>query len=199
MFKSTGTDLDTHPTLTRTPTQQALTCALQNAKLLLIGCCCIYDSLHCQLAMCKISFSRTWGFQQPQQSCLARSKPSFCICSPPPTKLCVRRWGGHCAWILIRPYLLPRRISVQFYWVFLQGKLPVTCGSSTTGLRLTLNVRSKNISLSLTTISGSDEVGLWLGLPGHRTSHQCTSSYGIKLKSGFTRRQLILKRILLPV
>jgi hypothetical protein len=38
MFKRKGTDPDTHPTLTPAPTQQKLTCALQNATLLPIGC-----------------------------------------------------------------------------------------------------------------------------------------------------------------
>jgi hypothetical protein len=41
-------------------------------------------------------------------------------------------------------------------------------------------------------------VGQWLGLSGHRTSHQLTSSYEVTLKPWFTRRQ-ILKRVLLPV
>jgi hypothetical protein len=54
-----------------------------------------------------------------------------------------------------------------------------------------------NISLSLTTITGLDGAGQSLGLPGHRTSHQWTSSYRATLKPWFKRRQLILKRILL--
>jgi hypothetical protein len=44
-----------------------------------------------------------------------------------------------------------------------------------------------------------DGVRQWLSLPGHQTSHQWTSSYGATLKLWFTRCQLILKRILLPV
>ena len=42
-----------------------------------------------------------------------------------------------------------------------------------------------------------DRADLWLGLPGHRTSPQWTSSYEATLSSWFTRRQLILKRVLL--
>ena len=40
------------------------------------------------------------------------------------------------------------------------------------GLRLTLHVTFENISQPLTTITGLDEAGQWLGLPGHQTSHQ---------------------------
>ena len=58
-----------------------------------------------------------------------------------------------------------------------------TCGSSTTGLRLALPVRSENISPPLTAITGLEGSGLWLVLPGHRTSHQWTSSYGATLKT----------------
>jgi len=39
------------------------------------------------------------------------------------------------------------------------------------GLQLTLHVRSENISPPLTTFTGLDEAGQWLGLPGHWTSH----------------------------
>jgi len=56
-----------------------------------------------------------------------------------------------------------------------------------------------NISLPRTTIAGLDGAGQCFGLPGNQTSHQWTSSYGATLKPWFTRRQLILKRILLPV
>jgi len=46
---------------------------------------------------------------------------------------------------------------------------------NTMGLWLTWHVRPKNISLPCTTVAGLDWVGLWLGLPGHWTSHQWTS------------------------
>jgi hypothetical protein len=49
-----------------------------------------------------------------------------------------------------------------------------------------------NISPPLTTIAGFDGMSQWLGLPGHRTSHQWTSSYGVTLKPWFTSPQLIL-------
>ena len=39
-----------------------------------------------------------------------------------------------------------------------------------------------NISPPLTMIAGLYRVGQWLGLPGHHTSHQWTSSYGATLK-----------------
>jgi hypothetical protein len=63
-----------------------------------------------------------------------------------------------------------------------------TRGSSTTGLRLTLHVRSKNISPPLT-IAVLDRVNEWLGLPGHQTSHQWTSSNGATLKTWFTHHK----------
>jgi hypothetical protein len=53
-----------------------------------------------------------------------------------------------------------------------------------------------NISLPLTKTASLDRVGLWHGLPGHRTSHQWTSSYWVTLKHWFTCCQLILKRLL---
>jgi len=46
-------------------------------------------------------FVHGWGllqpradFQQPQQPCTGRSKPSCCICSLPPKTLCGQRLGG---------------------------------------------------------------------------------------------------------
>jgi hypothetical protein len=66
-------------------------------------------------------------------------------------------------------------------------------------LRANLHVRSDNISSPIATIAGLDDVDLWLGLPAHRTSHKRASSYGATLKHRFTRHQLILKRISLPV
>jgi len=56
-----------------------------------------------------------------------------------------------------------------------------------------------NISPPLIMITRLDGVGHWFGLPGYRTSHHWTSSYGATLKPWFTFHQLILKRILLPV
>ena len=55
-----------------------------------------------------------------------------------------------------------------------------------------------NISLPLTMIAGLDGAGQCLCLPVHQTSTQWTF-YGTTLKPWFTHRQLILKRILLPV
>ena len=111
---------------------------------------------------------------------------------------------------LTGPYLLPWRPSAQIYRVFLEGKLPEmrrkscwhsgeTCGSSTTGLRFTLHVRSENISSPLTMITGLEREDLWLCLPGHQTSHQYASSRVTTLKPWLSCCQLILKRILLPV
>jgi hypothetical protein len=106
-------------------------------------------------------------------------------------------WAGIVHDILIGPYLLPWRLSAQIYWVFLEEKLPKTCGSSMTGMRRTLHIRSDNTLPPLTMISWLYKVGLWLGLPNHWTSHQWTSSYGATLKPWFTHHQLILKRNLI--
>jgi len=73
-----------------------------------------------------------------------------------------------------------------------------TCGSSRTWLWLTLHIRSKNIWPPLTVITGLDRVGQWLGLPGHQTSYQWTSSYGATLEPWFPHHQLILKSSYCP-
>jgi len=88
MFKRTAINLDTQPTTT----QQRLTCALKNTRLLLdgCGCCCLTDK------------------------------------------------GNE--------------------------------------------IFSHNISPQLTTKAGLDGAGQWLGLPGHGTSYQWTSSYGGHIK-----------------
>jgi len=72
-----------------------------------------------------------------------------------------------------------------------------TCGSSVMGLWLILHVRSENISPPLTTIGGLDGVGPWLGL--FKSPDLTPTSYGATLMPRFTRHQLTLKRILLPV
>ena len=74
-----------------------------------------------------------------------------------------------------------------------------TLSHTSCGLRLTLHVRSKNISPPLTTIFGLDGMSQSLGLHCQQTSHQWTSSLQATLKPWFTNHQLILKRSLLPV
>jgi hypothetical protein len=74
-----------------------------------------------------------------------------------------------------------------------------TLSHASCGLRLTLHVRSKNISLPLTMILGLDGMRQWLGLHCQQISHQWTSSLGATLKPWFTHHQLILKRSILPV
>jgi len=68
------------------------------------------------------------------------------------------------------------RKSYQKWWRKSCWHSGETCGSSTTGLWFSLHVRSENISSPLTMITGLEREGLWLGLPGHQTSHQYTSS-----------------------
>jgi hypothetical protein len=63
------------------------------------------------------------------------------------------------------------RKSYQKCWRNFHCQSRETCGSSKTGLQLTLHVRSENISTPLTMFTGLDGVVHWLGLPGHRTSH----------------------------
>ena len=70
------------------------------------------------------------------------------------------------------------------------------CGINDNGNEIVFGI---NISPSLTMIAGLDGADQWLGLPGHRTSHQWTISCGPTLKPWFTYRQLILQMILLPV
>ena len=61
--------------------------ALKSVRLLPEGCCYLNDCIQNQLVMCTSSFLCTLDFQQPQQWCLARSKPSCCICSLPPNNV----------------------------------------------------------------------------------------------------------------
>jgi len=57
-------------------------------------------------------------FQQP---CLGRRKPSCCICSLQPIRLCTQYLGGQCVCdFLIGSYLLLPQLSAQIYWVFMQ-------------------------------------------------------------------------------
>jgi hypothetical protein len=63
------------------------------------------------------------------------------------------------------------------------------CCSNSMGNEILFRI---NILQSLATIAGLYWAALWLDLPGHRTSHKWTSSYGASHK-------LILKRISLPV
>jgi hypothetical protein len=73
-----------------------------------------------------LSFSCTQGFQQLQGLCVARSKPSCCICSVSYHK---RRFAGN-VWtgivhgFLIGTYWLPRRLSALINRVFVKEKLP---------------------------------------------------------------------------
>jgi hypothetical protein len=82
----------------------------------------------------------------------------------------VNIWAGIVSDFLIGPYLLFWWHNAQIYHVFLEEKLPEMLeefplsvsrkrGSSTTGLRLTLHVRSENILLPLTMITGLDRAG----------------------------------------
>jgi hypothetical protein len=41
-----------------------------------------------------------------------------------------------------------------------------------------LHIRSENNSLPPIVIAGLNEAGMWLGLPGHRTTHHWTFSLG---------------------
>jgi hypothetical protein len=64
------------------------------------------------------------GAFKSQQPCLGRSKPTCCTCSLPSITLCSQCLGSIVHDILIGPYLLPWRLSVQIDWVFLEEKLP---------------------------------------------------------------------------
>lgn len=57
--------------------------------------------------------------------------------------------------------------------------LPGCCCLKDKGNEILIRI---NVSPPLTTIAGLDLVGQWLGLPGHRTSHQWSYSYGATLK-----------------
>jgi hypothetical protein len=71
----------------------------------------------------------------------------------------------------------------------IRSKMPGCCCLSNTCNKILLRI---SISQPLTTIAGFDGADQRLGLPGHRTSHQWTFSYGATLKPWFKRRQLIV-------
>jgi hypothetical protein len=75
------------------------------------------------------------------------------------------------------------------------SKIPGCCCFIDKGNEILFRI---NISPPLTMIVGVEGADQWLGHPGHQTSHQWTSC-GTTLKLRFSHRQLILKRILLPV
>ena len=76
-----------------------------------------------------------------------------------------------------------------------RSKMPSCCCLNDKGNKTLFRI---NISPPPITIAGLEVAGQWLGLQRHRTSHQWTS-YEATFKTWFTRRQLILKRILLPI
>ena len=173
---------------------------------------------HREVRLSRNGVVHEWGllhpardFQQQQQPCLARRKLSLLylltatnngLRSTLGRALCMTFWLG------LTCYPEPQYTDLRDVSgrkairndrgnpIGIQGE---SYGSSTMGLPLTLHVRSENISLLLTTIAGLDRAGLWLGLPGLRTSHQWSSYYEATLNPWFARRQLILKRLLLPV
>ena len=92
-----------------------------------------------------------------------------------------------------RPRESRQRRSINWH---VRSKMPGCCCLNDTGNKILFRI---NISPQYTTIAELEGTGQWFGLPVHRTSRQRTSSYGATLKPWFTRRQLTLKRILLPV
>jgi hypothetical protein len=85
--------------------------------------------------------------------------PEANSCSLETTTLRRQHLGGHCAWLFDWALLVtPTAQCTDLLCVFV-GKGKETCGSSMTGLQLTLHVRSENISLPITTIAGLDEAG----------------------------------------
>jgi hypothetical protein len=119
-------------------------------------------------------------FQQP---CLGRSKPSCCICSLPPIRLCTPYLGGgRYVWhfsLVLR--VTPMAQCTDLMGVYGENTIRISGGNSlgtqekwgtnTKLLHLILHVSSDNTSLPLTTLTGLDKTGLWCGLPGHQTSH----------------------------
>jgi hypothetical protein len=155
-------------------------------------------------------FTRHGIFNSHNSHVWPDANPHCCICSLPLTTFCDQLLGEHCAWLfdwalLVTPtaqntdlpHVSRRKATrnARGNSVGIQGE---TSGSTTMGLPLTLQVRSENISPPLT-IAGLDRAGLWLGLPGLRTSHLWNSYYEATMNPWFARQHLILKRLLLPV
>jgi hypothetical protein len=89
-------------------------------------------------------------FQQPQQPCSGRSKPSCCVCSQPPKMPCCQHLGWHCARLHVSVLLLTPTAAVHKFTGCLWRKLyqnfrkkspwhlGETCGSRTTACGLLL-------------------------------------------------------------
>ena len=100
------------------------------------------------------------------------------------------RWSN-----VLPPTLIHSQQKCSREWC-VRSKMAGCCCLSDKGNKILFRF---SISPPLTTITGLEGVGQWLGLPGYRTSHQWTSSYGATLKPWFTHHQLILKKILLSI
>ena len=92
------------------------------------------------------------------------------------------------------------RVDVQTYghrpWYTADNNATGCCYLSSEGNTILFRI---NISLPLKMIAGLDRADQCIGLPGHQTSHQKTSSYGATLKPWFTHHQLLLRRNILAV
>ena len=156
-----------------------------------------------------------WSWMRPaspgrdfQQPCLGRSKPSSRICSLPPTTACSQCFGRHYAW-LFDWALSPWWLTAQIHWVFLADKLPEMLEEIPLALRRNMRFQHNRaaahfacqVQEHLTATynncwNGRSEPVAW---PLRSPDITSISSYGATLKPWFTRHQLTLKRILLPV
>ena len=107
-------------------------------------------------------------------------------------------WAGIVNDFFIGPYLLPRRLSSHINHVFLKEKLPdmlkeiPLLGSSTTGSRTSHRHHDDRRS-------GRGGAMAWPPRSQDLTPMDFFLRIGATLKPWFTHRQLILKRILLPI
>jgi hypothetical protein len=103
---------------------------------------CVHQVLHVHW-ICSSHSNHVWPEANPRAASVHCLQQCFVVSV----------WAAIVHDILIGPYLLPRWLNAQIYWLFLEEKLPETGGSSTMGVRFTLHVRSDNILPPPTTIT----------------------------------------------
>jgi len=150
-------------------------------------------------------------FQQPQKPCLSRNKPSCCICSLPHQKrFAVNLWAGTVNNFMIWSSLLHPRLSAHIYRVFLEEILPKLLEEIPLTLRRnmwfqhdgTSDHSSRHVWEHLTATYNDRWIGWGRTVIWSPRSPDPTPLvfflWGY-MKPWFTHRQLILKRISLPV
>jgi hypothetical protein len=126
-----------------------------------------------------------------------------CICSLPPAMLCGQHFSGHCRlhldWALLVTHTAQCTDLPGTFGGILPELLEEIPFSLTRNTWFQHDWAAAHLARQVREHFTATWKDGWLGLPGHRTSHHWTSSYGATWKPWFTHGQLILKRIFYPV